>query len=66
MWYYNTTKKKNNASFNIGKMYFLNKIAELQKVPEIENGQDVLDDIYNLGKELPKTKFMEWSIRNAK
>ena len=43
-----------------------NEIVDLQKMPEIENGQDVLDDIYNLGKKLPKTKFMEWSIRNAK
>lgn len=43
-----------------------NEIADLQKMPEIENGQDVLDDIYNLGKKIPKTKFIEWSIRNAK
>ena len=38
----------------------------LQQMPAIENGQDVLDDIYNLGKQLPKTKFMKWSIENAK
>lgn len=38
----------------------------LQKMPPIENGQDVLDDIYNLGKRPPKTKFIEWSIENAK
>lgn len=43
-----------------------NEIIDLQKMPAIENGQDVLDDIYNLGKKLPKTKFMEWSIENAK
>ena len=42
------------------------EISNLQKMPEIENGQDVLDDIYNLGKKIPKTKFMKWSIENAK
>lgn len=44
----------------------LKETVELQKMPPIENGQDVLDDIYNLGEKTPKTKFMEWSIRNAK
>lgn len=34
-------------------------------MPIIENGQDVLDDIYNLGSKSPKTKFMKWSIENA-
>ena len=38
---------------------------ELQKMPTIENSQDLLDDIYNLGIKNPKTKFMEWSIKNA-
>lgn len=42
------------------------EIVDLQKMPEIKNGQDVLDDIYSLGEKLPKTKFIEWSIRNAK
>ena len=35
-------------------------------MPEITNGEELLEDIYNLGKRLPKTKFMEWSIVNAK
>lgn len=42
------------------------EIIDLQKMPIIENGQDVLDDIYNLGSKSPKTKFMKWSIENAK
>ena len=42
------------------------EIEELQRMPIIENGQDVLSDIYNLGKNIPKTKFIEWSIKNAK
>ena len=41
-------------------------IQDLQKMPIIENGKDVLNDIYNLGKETPKTEFMKWGIENAK
>ncbi len=48
------------------KVEFANKKIELQRMPEITNGEELLEDIYNLGKRLPKTKFMEWSIVNAK
>lgn len=42
------------------------EIKELQKMLIIENGQDALDGIYNLGKQASKTKFMKWSINNGK
>lgn len=42
------------------------EIKELQKMPIIENGKDVLEDIYNLGKREIKTEFMKWSIENGK
>lgn len=42
------------------------EIPSLQYMPKIENGQDLLDDIYNLGKSEPKTDFMKWSIEKAK
>ena len=48
------------------KVEFANKKIELQRMPEITNGEELLEDIYNLEKRLPKTKFMEWSIVNAK
>ena len=48
------------------KVEFANEKIELQRMPEITNGEELLEDIYNLGKRLPKTKFMEWSIVNAK
>lgn len=37
-----------------------------QQMPVIDNPEDFLNDIYNLGKKSPKTKTMKWSIRNAK
>lgn len=42
------------------------EIRELQKMPAIENSQEVLEDIYNLGKKEIKTEFMKWSIENGK
>lgn len=42
------------------------EISEFQYMPKIENGQDLLDDIYNLGKGEPKTDFMKWSMEKAK
>lgn len=42
------------------------EIISKQKMPIIKKGQEVLEDIYNLGKQIPKTKFMKWSIENAK
>ena len=49
-----------------GEMENLKENKDLQKMPKIENGEDVLEDIYNLGKSAPKTKFIEWSIDNAR
>ena len=42
------------------------EIKELQKMPIIENGQEVLDDIYKINTEMPKTKILRWSINNGK
>lgn len=42
------------------------EITSLQYMPKIENGQELLDDIYNLGKNEPKTDFMKWCIENAR
>ncbi len=37
-----------------------------QQMPKICSGTDVLNDIYNLGKGKPRTRFMEWSVKNGK
>ena len=41
-------------------------IKELQRMPVIENGEELLNDIYNLGSKEPKTEFMKWSIEYGK
>lgn len=48
------------------KMINAKEIKQLQKMPTIEDGEELLNDIYNLGTEEPKTKFMKWSIENGK
>ena len=42
------------------------EIKELQRMPVIDNGEELLNDIYNLGSLKPKTKFMKWSIKYGK